>query len=74
VPKTLRLAQTYIHGGKFYGPGETEVADDAVAADLEARDAAHRERLAQNAAALVERDAEEGAEEAPAPTRRGRRA
>jgi len=32
----LNLDQTYIHSGKFYGPGETEVPDE-VGKDLEAR-------------------------------------
>lgn len=32
----LKLDQTYIHSGKFYGPGETEVSDE-VGKDLQAR-------------------------------------
>ena len=39
--KKLILTRTYIHGGKFYGPGAVEL-DDAVAADLAERESALR--------------------------------
>jgi hypothetical protein len=35
MPK-LNLDKTYIHRGKFYGPGETEVPDEA-AKDIQAK-------------------------------------
>lgn len=43
--KKLTLTRTYIHGGKFYGPGAVEL-DDAVAADLAERESALRPALA----------------------------
>lgn len=41
MPKTLNLSQTYLYGGRHYGPGPTEVPDAAVAA-LEAREQARQ--------------------------------
>lgn len=69
MPK-LNLSQTYIHSGKFYGPGEVEVEDAAVAKDLTAREddlRARREAQTQQVAAPPAEP------EAPAvPRRRGR--
>jgi hypothetical protein len=36
MPK-INLSQTYIHAGKFYGPGEVDVPED-VHKDLKARE------------------------------------
>ncbi len=68
MAKMIRLSQTYIHSGTHYGPGAVEV-DDAVYADLEAREQALRGPEEATAAPALTQEPE-----APSVPRRERKA